>query len=399
LKNYNIAIAGVGVIGSELLNYINNKSLNFTKNSTSNIKPVITHVSSRRERVIPNVKWVDNPLKFIDNQEINLIIELIGGADGISYELVKSCLDKGKNIITANKALIAEHGNELFDIAKRNNCTLYFEAAVGGALPIIKLLNDNLYANQITKIAGILNGTCNFILSKMEEDDCDFNQALKIAQDKGFAEPDPHLDISGIDAAHKIAILSSLAFSNKILFENVKINSIENINKKTINIVKKLNYSLKLIACTIKKEHSIIQYVRPTLIGKNHSLKNINGALNSIYIESDPAIMSNIIGHGAGSKPTTSALISDIIDAIRGNKRNFSFHNNDYYCDNLNIKQNFIAIIDNKEEQKNTIKKLMELNLNYQEEQLLQHSIIKFSSNNFSDFYKINNSNIYEIYE
>lgn len=396
LKKYNIAIAGVGVIGSELLNYINNKLDNQENNQ---VQKIVTHISTRKKRNVDNVEWVDNPLKLLEIDDINLIIELIGGANGIAYELVKSSLKKGKNIVTANKALIAEHGNELFNLAKENNCSLFFEAAVGGALPIIKLLNDNLSNNNIKKISGILNGTCNFILSKMEEENYDFNQALKIAQDKGFAEPDPYLDISAIDAAHKIAIISSLAFNTKISFDNVKINSIENITSDIIQIAKNQNYSVKLLAVAIKRNNKIIQYVRPCFIGKNHNLKNINNALNSVNIESDPALMTNIIGHGAGSKPTTSALLSDINDAIKGIKHYYNFNNNNIYCDEIDIEQEFIAIAKNNIELESITNKLNDLNIKYSISDYHNHKIIKFKTSNFSDSYNIKHQNIFEIHE
>lgn len=396
LKKYNIAIAGVGVIGSELLNYINNKLDNQENNQ---VQKRVTHISTRKERNIANLEWVDNPLKLLEIDDINLIIELIGGANGIAYELVKNSLKKGKNIVTANKALIAEHGNELFNIAKENNCSLFFEAAVGGALPIIKLLNDNLSNNNIKKISGILNGTCNFILSKMEEENYDFDKALKIAQEKGFAEPDPYLDISAIDAAHKIAIISSLAFNTKISFDNVKINSIENITSDIIQIAKNQNYSVKLLACSIKINNKIIQYVRPCFIGKNHNLKNINNALNSVNIESDPALMTNIIGHGAGSKPTTSALLSDINDAIKGIKHYYNFNNNNIYCDELDIKQEFIAIAKDNIELESITSKLNDLNIKYSISDYQNNKIIRFKTNNFSDSYNINHQNIFEIHE
>ncbi|MBL6621154.1 MAG: homoserine dehydrogenase [Rickettsiales bacterium] len=396
LKKYNIAIAGVGVIGSELLNYINNKLDNQENNQ---VQKIVTHISTRKERNIENLEWVDNPLKLLEIDDINLIIELIGGANGIAYELVKNSLKKGKNIVTANKALIAEHGNELFNIAKDNNCTLFFEAAVGGALPIIKLLNDNLSNNNIKKISGILNGTCNFILSKMEEENYDFDKALKIAQEKGFAEPDPYLDISAIDAAHKIAIISSLAFNTEISFDNVKINSIENITSDIIKIAKNQNYSVKLLAVAINTNNKIIQYVRPCFIGKNHNLKNINKALNSVNIESDPALMTNIIGHGAGSKPTTSALLSDINDAIRNIKHHYNFNNKNIYCNELDIEQRFIAIAKDNIELESITRKLDELNIIYSISDYQNNKIIKFKTNNFSDSYNINHQNIFEIHE
>jgi len=396
LKKYNIAIAGVGVIGSELLNYINNKLDNQENNQ---VQKRVTHISTRKKRNIANLEWVDNPLKLLEIDDINLIIELIGGANGIAYELVKNSLKKGKNIVTANKALIAEHGNELFNIAKDNNCSLFFEAAVGGALPIIKLLNDNLSNNNIKKISGILNGTCNFILSKMEEENYDFDKALKIAQEKGFAEPDPYLDISAIDAAHKIAIISSLAFNTKISFDSVKINSIENITSDIIQIAKNQNYSVKLLACSIKINNKIIQYVRPCFIGKNHNLKNINNALNSVNIESDPALMTNIIGHGAGSKPTTSALLSDINDAIRNIKHHYNFNNKNIYCNELDIEQRFIAIAKDNIELESITRKLDELNIIYSISDYKNNKIIKFKTNNFSDSYNINHQNIFEIHE
>ena len=321
--NKNIAIAGLGVVGKEVLDYINANQQYIAHNCNNN-SPIIKAISTRKERNIENVTWYDNPINFFNDPEIDLVVELIGGADGVAYELVKMALSKKIDVVTANKALIAKHGNELIALAHKNNTALHFEASVAGAVPILKTLNDNLSANHINEITAILNGTCNFILSLMESEAMDFSVALQIAQEKGYAEADPTLDVNGTDAAHKIAILSSLAFKSFIDFNSVKFIGIENITNESFLIAKELNYKIKLIAKTILLENKIYHYVMPSFLLASNPLAQVNLSLNSIYIKSDLAADTILTGHGAGGKATASAVISDICDILRAHKNNLN---------------------------------------------------------------------------
>ena len=347
--NKNIAIAGVGVVGTEVLDYINNNQ-QYIANNCNNSLPIIKAISTRTKRNIENITWYDNPLKFFEDPNIDLIVELIGGADGIAYELVKTALNKKIAVVTANKALIAKHGNELIALAKKNNVALHFEASVAGAIPIIKTLYDNLAPNHIGEILAILNGTCNFILTLMDSKNMDFAVALQIAQEKGYAEADPTLDIDGTDAAHKIAILSSLAFKTFIDFSTVRFMGIENITNKSFLVAKVLNYKIKLIAKTILAEQKIYHYVMPSFIESSHPLAQIDLSLNSIYLKSDLAGESVLSGHGAGGKATASAVISDICDILRDKKNNINTYDDSSnhinkslsYAQDFNLTQQYI---------------------------------------------------------
>ena len=341
MNNCKIAIAGIGVVGTNVLEYIINEQEYLTINC-NNIKPVVTEISSKTERKYKDIKWHNNPLDLLKNESTDVIIELIGGADGIAYDLVLQALKLGKKVITANKALIAKHGTELFEIAKKNNTCLYFEAAVAGAVPIIKTLHDNLSGNKISEIYGILNGTCNFILSEMSKKDVTFAEVLKIAQEKGFAEADPTLDIEGIDAAHKIAILSAIAFNTEINFSSVEIKGIKNISKKSFKLAHALGCTIKLLAKSSLYNKQISHYVRPFIVNNDHPISSINAALNSVYIKSDLALDTILTGHGAGGLPTASSVIANICDITRNNQQFFPNINNYKYINNNITSQKLI---------------------------------------------------------
>lgn len=389
----NIAIAGVGVVGSEVLTYIQ-KNQKYIANNCSNVTPIIKAISTRTARSIQNVQWYDNPQKFFNDPEIDLIIELIGGSDGIAYSLVETALSKGIDVVTANKALIAKHGNKLHNIAKNNNAALHYEASVGGAIPIIKALNDNLSPNHITEILGILNGTCNFILSLMSEQDISFNNALQLAQEQGYAESDPTLDIDGIDAAHKIALLSSIAFKTDINFNTVNITGIRGINKSSFHIAKQLKHTIKLIARTLVLNKKIYQYVLPFFVPNHHPLSSINLSLNSVLIKSNLSDTTILTGHGAGGKPTASAVIADISDILK-NRKNFKVNlaNNYSYTENIDLTQTYILHSTNHKELSKLRDFLNKENITINDEKTVDKSyVITISTNNYSLIEELKNN-------
>lgn len=314
----NICIAGLGNVGSHLVNSIK-KNNEFFKNKTS-ISFNITGVSAKdfkKKRIfdISEYQWFDNPLDLINENRCNVLIELIGNEKGISFELVKKSLEKKIHVITANKALLAKHGFELFEIAEKNNVLLLFEAAVAGGIPIIKTLKNNIFLDNIKKISGILNGTTNYILSTMQQENMDFEQVLNIAIDKGYTSAsEAELDIGGFDSAHKLTLLASLAFGSNIDFENNYITGISNISILDIMNSDKLGYKIKLISEAYLSNKKIYCVTEPKLVKKDKPLANVDGVLNAVDIESDHLKSLFLEGEGAGGRATASSIISDLYE-------------------------------------------------------------------------------------
>ena len=330
MRKLNIAIVGLGNIGSYLYKYLNdNKKILTEKN---NCLPIVKYVSAKnkkRKRIIKINKnqWLNNYLDATKLNDVDLIIELIGGAEGPAKKLVFNALKNGKHVVTANKALIAKYGDQLAKIAESNKVNLEFEASVCGGVPIIRSLKEGLIANKISKIYGILNGTSNYILSSMDKLDKDLETVLNNAKQLGYAESDPRADINGDDVSSKLKILSSLCF-NSFLNNNIYVEGIKNIDKTDINNANKLGYKIKLLGFAELLNNKIYQRVHPTLIKKDSYVASIDGVLNAVIVEGRPVGQSTIQGEGAGPEATTSALISDISSVLRGNiKFPFSISN------------------------------------------------------------------------
>ena len=321
MKKLNIAIVGLGNIGSYLFQYLNdNKKILTEKN---NCLPVIRYVSARNKIKKRNIKikkkqWLTDYLEATKKKDIDLVVELIGGAEGAAKKLVFNALKNKKHVVTANKALIAKYGDQLAKIAEENKVNLEYEASVCGGVPIIRSLKEGLIANKISKIYGIFNGTSNYILSTMDKKNKDFHEVLSEAKSLGYAEANPSSDINGEDVASKLKILSSLCF-NSFLDNNIYIEGIKEIDKTDINNANKLGYKIKLLGVAELINDSIFQRVHPTLIAKNSYVASIDGVLNAVIIDGKPVGQSIIQGEGAGAAATTSALISDISSILRGN--------------------------------------------------------------------------------
>ncbi len=320
-KKMNIAIIGLGNIGSYLYDYlVRNKDELYKKN---NVVPNVLFVSAKnksKERglSIPKSKWLNNYMDSTKIKHIDVIVELIGGSEGPAKKLVFNALRNKKHVVTANKALISKYGDALAKIAELNKVNLEFEAAVCGGVPIIRSIKEGLIANSINKVQGIFNGTTNFILTSMEEFNISFKEALQKAQSLGFAESNPISDINGDDVSSKLKILSSLAFNTHIN-SNIYVEGINHIDKTDINNANKLGYRIKLLGVAELIKGKIIQRVHPSLIKKSSYIAGINGVQNAIIIDGNPVGQSIIQGEGAGPKPTTSALVSDISSILRGN--------------------------------------------------------------------------------
>tara|TARA_B100001059_G_scaffold236445_1_gene286966 strand:+ start:1633 stop:2916 length:1284 start_codon:yes stop_codon:yes gene_type:complete len=330
MKKLNIAIVGLGNIGSYLFKYLNeNKRILTEKN---NCIPIVTFVSARNPKKKRNINirkklWIKNYLETTKNKNVDLIVELIGGAEGPAKKLVFNALKNKKHVVTANKALIAKYGDQLAKIAEKNKVNLEFEAAVCGGVPIIRSLKEGLIANKISRIYGIFNGTSNYILSTMDKKNKNFDEALNYAKKLGYAETNPSADLNGDDVAAKLKILSSLCF-NSFLNHKIYVEGIKGIEKSDIDNANKLGYKIKLLGYSELINNKIYQRVHPTLIKKSSYVARIDGVLNTVIIDGSPVGQSTIQGEGAGPSATTSALVSDISSILRGNvKFPFSLSN------------------------------------------------------------------------
>ena len=323
MKNINICIAGLGTVGSNVILSLNEN--NDYINSKANLSFNILGVSAKnkfKKRIcdIKNFTWCENPLDLLNIKDCNVLIELIGEEKGLSFDLVKQALEKKIHVVTANKALLAMNGSELFKIAEHNNVLLLYEAAVAGGIPIIKSIKNSIYLDKINKISGILNGTTNFILTEMEKFNLDFQEVLKRAQSNGYAEADPTNDIEGIDSAHKLTLLSTLCFGSEINFKNNKFSGISNIHIEDIHNAKKLGCRIKLISESQIIEGKIINVTEPRLIKIENPLANVDGVINAINVETEHLQSLFYEGEGAGGKATASSIISDLFEISNNSK-------------------------------------------------------------------------------
>ncbi len=320
-KKMNIALVGLGTIGSYLLKYlIQNKNQLIKKNmAIPNVLKVCARNRNKKRGIkIQKKLWAKDYKEIIKNTNIDLVVELIGGSEGVAKKLVFESLRNGKHVVTANKALIAKYGDQLSEIAEKKGVNLEYEAAVCGGLPIVRSIKEGLIANKIQKIYGIMNGTSNYILSSMQKEKMHFKDSLINAKKLGYAENNPKSDLNGEDVASKLKILTSLCF-NSFINKNIHVEGISNIDKEDIINADQLGYNIKLLGISDIFKERICQRVHPALIKKGSYLSNINGVLNAVVIEAKPVGQSVIQGEGAGPEATTSALVSDISSILRGN--------------------------------------------------------------------------------
>ena len=332
MKKLKICIAGLGNVGSSVVNLIEENSSYVETKSHLNLEIIgLSAKNKNKERSfdIKKYKWVETPIDLlnINDAKPDILIELIGYEKGISYDLVKSALNQKIHVVTGNKAMLALHGHELFNIAEKNKVSLLFEAAVAGGIPIIKTIKNNIFLNKVKKISGILNGTTNYILTTMEYQNKSFNDVLEDAKQKGFtSDHESKLDIGGYDAAHKLTLLSSIAFGGEIDFNLNEIEGIQNITIEDINFAKQLGYRIKLISETCVIDNKIYSSTKPKLISLDKPLANANNALNAINIETDQLQNLYLEGEGAGGLPTASSILSDIFEiASNGEFRSIGY--------------------------------------------------------------------------
>jgi len=315
MKKLRIGLAGLGVVGRGVYEIIQKDSKLLTLRTQVELEIVAISARTKKDFIDPKIKFYANILDLANDSEIDVIVEVIGG-DGVAKDLIETAIKNGKKIVTANKALLAEHGFELAKLVEKYQSHIGFEASVAGATPAIKTAKENLAGNQITEIHAILNGTSNFILTKMKEENLDFSIALKQAQDLGYAEADPSSDIKGLDSAHKITLLAAIAFGTKPNFAETYVEGIDEISIDDIKLADEFGYKIKLLA-TAKKGH---QAIYPALIKKSEQVAQVDGAFNAILFNSSNAGQSLIVGLGAGSIPTASAIVADLVDVARGNQ-------------------------------------------------------------------------------
>jgi len=322
-KSINIAVVGLGQVGSYLLNELNVKKKDIELKTGKKINVVAIsarNINKKRQFKINKKIFFKNPLDIFSKTNIDILFEAIGLSDGISKKVVETALKKKIHVITPNKALISKHGNELAKIAELNNVNLEFEASVAGGIPILRSIKEGLATNKISKVYGILNGTSNYILSEMENSNQSFSDVLKKAQKLGYAEPgNPKLDLNGFDAFAKVRILSSLAFNSKISKHKCLMEGIEKIDLKDIKIANQLDLRIKLLGISEIKNGNLFETVHPCLVSKKSYIGNVNGVMNAVILEGKPVGESILQGEGAGPGPTSSALLSDLLSILRGN--------------------------------------------------------------------------------
>ncbi|MDR3497492.1 MAG: homoserine dehydrogenase [Ancalomicrobiaceae bacterium] len=316
-----LGVAGLGTVGASVVKLLARHADDLAIRCG---RPIVLRAVCARDRTkdrgfsLAHVNWFQDPVKLAMSPDIDVFVELIGGASGAAEASVRAALDAGKHVVTANKALLARHGVELAALAEKRGISLNFEAAVAGGIPIIKTLREALAGNQVSRVYGILNGTCNYILTRMEREKLSFETCLKDAQALGYAETDPTFDIGGFDTAHKLALLTALAFGSQIDIDSIEIDGISRITLADIEAADELGYRIKLLGIAEMGPNGIEQRVHPTMVPKSSAIARIDGVLNAVAVDADYVGELILVGPGAGGNATASSVVSDIADVARG---------------------------------------------------------------------------------
>ncbi len=317
-----LGVAGLGVVGTSLVRLLQRQGAVFAARAGRECVLSAYSARHRRDRAVDlgGAAFYENAAALAASADIDIFVELIGGADGIALEAVKAALARGLPVVTANKAMLAAHGLRLAVLSDAHNAPLFFEAAVAGGIPVVKTLRESLAGNAIQRVSGILNGTCNYILSRMETENLPFDVCLSEAQRLGYAEADPTFDIGGLDTAHKLAILASLAFGAKIDAGAVSVEGIESITLADLAAADELGFRIKLLGVAERTSHGVEQRVHPTMVAKSAPLAQTMGVLNAVSIDGDAVGELTLVGPGAGGDATASAVAADIVDIARGTR-------------------------------------------------------------------------------
>ncbi len=315
-----LGVAGLGVVGASLVRLLQRQSGVVATRAGRDVALVAYSSRRKSDRGVDlgQAVYFANAAELAGSADIDIFVELIGGAEGVAFDAVKAALSRGTSVVTANKAMLAAHGLELAALAERSGSQLFFEAAVGGGIPVVKTLRESLAGNTIQRVSGILNGTCNYILTRMETDNLPFEVCLGEAQRLGYAEADPGFDVGGFDTAHKLAILASLAFGAKMDAGAVSVEGIETITLADLSAADELGFRIKLLGVAERTPHGIEQRVHPTMVAKSAPLAQTMGVLNAVSIEGDAIGQLTLVGPGAGGDATASAVAGDIVDIARG---------------------------------------------------------------------------------
>src|SRR5262245_34142720 len=319
-KPLRLGIAGLGTVGMGLLQLLAEHGGRLAEHVGRTIEVVAVSARSRTKKrvlTVGNARWFDDAEQLAVDPSIDVFVELIGGDNGIAKGAVEAALGAGKHVVTANKALLAKHGSALAARAETAGVALNFEAAVAGGIPVIKALREALAGNQVRRVYGILNGTCNYILTKMQEEHRSFSDILREAQEKGYAEADPTFDIGGFDTAHKLALLTSLAFGTHVAFDQIDVEGIEAITQADIEAAEDLGYRIKLLGVALLTETGIEQRVHPAMVPQHSAIAEVSGVTNCVAIDGDSVGNLLLVGPGAGAGPTASAVMADILDIAR----------------------------------------------------------------------------------
>jgi homoserine dehydrogenase len=316
-----LGVAGLGTVGAALLKLLDRQANALAERTGRRIAVTVVAARDRgkaRDLDLARFEWASDPVALAASPEIDVFVELIGGADGVALAAVETALQEGKAVVTANKALLAKHGLHLGRLAESKGVALGFEASVAGGIPIIKTLRDSLAGNSVSRVYGILNGTCNYILSRMETEQLSFAQCLAEAQKLGYAEADPSFDIGGYDTAHKLAILTALAFGTEIAPDAIAVEGIEQITLADISAAAELGYRIKLLGVAARTAAGIEQRVHPTMVPRSSAIAQVMGVTNAVTIDADAVQELTLVGPGAGGMATASSVVADIADIARG---------------------------------------------------------------------------------
>ena len=316
-----VGIAGLGTVGAGVVALLARNHATVAARAGRAIEVVAVSARDRakdRGLNLEGIRWYDHALDLAQDPDVDVVVELIGGAEGTAKNLVLAAIHAGKQVVTANKALLAIHGTEIAAQAERAGVQLAFEAAVAGGIPVIKALREGLAGNRISKVVGILNGTCNYILTTMRERGADFGDVLAEVQKLGYAEADPSFDVDGVDAAHKLAILAALAFGRPVAFHDVHVEGIRRITALDISFANELGYRIKLLGIARETEAGVSARVHPCLVPLSHPIARVEGVFNAVVAVGDAVGQIMLEGRGAGAGPTASAVVADLIDVARG---------------------------------------------------------------------------------
>ena len=349
MRSVQVGICGLGTVGAGVFNVLTRNSSSI--NGRANCEINILQVGARRDNPqcdTADIEVVRDIFEVAKNPEIDVVVELIGGTT-VAYDLVMTALQNGKHVVTANKALIAEHGMEIFSTAAKQGLIVAYEAAVAGGIPIIKSLREGLSANRINWLAGIINGTTNFILSEMDSKGRDFDDVLVEAQQKGYAEADPTFDVEGIDAGHKLVILASIAFGMPLSLDGLFTDGITNLEPQDVAYARELGYAVKHLGIARLTDHGVELRVHPTLVPQKSLIAGVNDVLNAVMVNADAVGTTLYYGPGAGSEPTASSVIADIVDVARSMDANPDGHVNSLGCELSQLQQQTIMPIEDIE--------------------------------------------------